>query len=600
MRKCWIFISILAVLLLLLSACENSSTSSPTSTAGSTEQVNTGKPKEAKESIDSFPMSVKNDGTPIEGVLNYGLVSESPFEGTLNTAFYTGAPDAEILQFFDESLFRMNGDYEITNDGAATFELSADKKTMTIKIKDNVKWHDGQPVKAEDLEYAYLIIGHKDYTGVRYGDALMQDIAGMDAYHSGAAPSISGIKVIDAKTLTITWNNANPSVLTGVWSTPFPKHYLKDIPFSQLAQSDKIRKNPIGFGPFKLNKIVPGESVEFVRNDDYWDGKPALKGVIVKVVSPKVVLQSLKKGEIDTASFPTDQYVTAKGTKNVQFIGKIDGAYTYIGFKLGHWDAQKQENVMDNPKFQNKKLRQAMAYAMDNKSVGDKLYHGLRFPATTLIPPSFAGYHDKSIKGYAYDLAKAKALLDEAGYKDKDGDGLREDPDGKKFTINFLMMSGSDIAEPLAKFYMQGWKEVGLDVQLVDGRLAEFNSFYDRVQKDDPKVDIYAAAWSTGSDVDPYGLYGRNVMFNYTHWVNEKNDELLEKGHSEQAFDKAYRKDIYNQWQTLMSEEVPVIPTLYRAEIYAVNNRVKNFSVDPSSKLSWKDVSVTADKPQTE
>jgi peptide/nickel transport system substrate-binding protein len=583
------FFVALIVLLLGLTACSSNSTNNKDS-KNQTAQ---------KEDISKFPMTVKNDGKIVDdGVLKYGLVSDTPFEGTLNYAFGDGEYDAEILQFFDESLFRTNGDYEITNDGAATYELSDDKKTITIKIKDNVKWHDGEPVKAEDLEYAYLVIGHKDYTGVRYGDALIQDIVGMEEYHSGKADKISGIKVIDDKTLTITWKHANPSVLTGIWAYPLPKHYLKDVPIKDLAKSDKIRKNPIGFGPFKVKKIVPGESVEFVRNDDYWAGKPNLKGVILKVVSPQVVLQALKKGEIDIAEFPTDQYVNAKGTKNIQFVGKIDLAYNYIGFKLGHWDAKKQENVMDNPKFQNKKLRQAMAYAINNKEVADRLYHGLRFPATTLIPPSFPGYHDKNAKGYTYDPEKAKKLLDEAGYKDVDGDGFREDPNGKKFTINFLAMSGGDIAEPLAKFYMQCWKDVGLNVQLVDGRLAEFNSFYDMVEKDDPKVDVFAAAWATGTDVDPYGLYGRDVMFNYSRWVNEKNDELLEKGHSEQAFDKEYRKKIYNEWQALMNEEVPVIPTLYRSIIYAVNNRVKNFTVDPSSKLTWKDVGVTSEKPE--
>ncbi len=586
----WKFFVMLVVLLLGLTACSSNSTNNKDNKNQTVQ----------KEDISKFPMTVKNDGKIVEdGVLKYGLVSDTPFEGTLSYAFYEGDPDFKILQFFDESLFHINKDYEITNDGAATYELSDDKKTMTIKIKDNVKWHDGEPVKAEDLEYAYLVIGHKDYTGVRYGDALIQDIVGMEEYHSGKADKISGIKVIDDKTLTITWKHANPSVLTGIWAYPLPKHYLKDVPIKDLAKSDKIRKNPIGFGPFKIKKIVPGESVEFVRNDDYWAGKPKLKGVILKVVSPQVVLQALKKGEIDIAEFPTDQYVNAKGTKNIQFVGKIDLAYNYIGFKLGHWDAKKQENVMDNPKFQNKKLRQAMAYAINNKEVADRLYHGLRFPATTLIPPSFPSYHDKNAKGYTYDPEKAKKLLDEAGYKDVDGDGFREDPNGKKFTINFLSMSGGDIAEPLAKFYMQCWKDVGLNVQLVDGRLAEFNSFYDMVQNDDPKVDVFAAAWATGTDVDPYGLYGRNVMFNFSRWVNEKNDELLEKGHSEQAFDKEYRKKIYNEWQALMNEEVPVIPTLYRSVIYAVNNRVKNYSadIDPFT-WKWKDVGVTSEKPE--
>lgn len=590
MKRYLKFLSLLVGLSLMLSACTSNSTSN-------SNKDDKNKQTAQKESIGNFPMTVKNDGKLVDGVLNYGLVSDTPFEGTLNNAFCTGLPDGQILQFFDETIFRTNGDYEITNEGAATYQLSNDKKEMTIKIKNNVKWHDGEHVKAEDLEYAYLVIGNKEYTGVRYGDALTQNIVGMEEYHSGKAKSISGIKVIDEKTLTITWKHANPSVLTGIWAYPLPKHYLQDVPIKQLAQSDKIRKKPIGFGPFKINKIIPGESVEFVRNEDYWAGKPNLKGVIVKVVSPQVVLQSLQKGDIDLAHFPTDQYVTAKGTKNIQFIGNIDLSYNYIGFKLGHWDAKKQENVMDNPKFQNINLRQAMAYAINNQSVGDKLYHGLRFPATTLIPPSFPGYHDENAKGYPYDPEKAKKLLDEAGYKDKDGNGLREDPNGKKFTINFLSMSGGDIAEPLAKFYMQCWKEVGLDVQLVDGRLAEFNSFYDMVQNDDPRVDVFSGAWGTGTDVNPYGLYGRTVMFNYSHWVNDKNDELLEKGHSEQAFDKEYRKGIYNQWQALMNEELPVIPTLYRSAIYAVNNRVKNLSVDPNSKLSWKDVGVTSDKP---
>lgn len=89
-------------------------------------------------------------------------------------------------------------------------------------------------------------------------------------------------------------------------------------------------------------------------------------------------------------------------------------------------------------------------------------------------------------------------------------------------------------------------------------------------------------------------------MFNYSRWVNEKNDELLEKGHSEQAFDKEYRRKIYSEWQQLMNEEVPVIPTLYRFSILAVNNRVANFTVDPGSKLTWKDVGVTSEQPEVE
>ncbi|MDR7000807.1 oligopeptide ABC transporter substrate-binding protein [Neobacillus niacini] len=587
------FFSLLVVLGLLLSACSNSTGGSKKPTASN---------EKAEENIGQFPNVVKNDKKEIkDGSLTYALVSDTPFEGTLNYAYYSGQPDSEVLQFFDLPLFTTNKDYEFTNDGAATYELSNNNKTITVKIKDNVNWSDGKPVIAQDYEYSFLVIGNKDYTGVRYGDALIQSIVGMKEYHEGKAKNISGIKIIDDKTLSITFKEANPSLLTGLWSYAMPKHYIGDIPIKDLAKSDKIHKTPIGFGPYKIKKIIPGESVEFERNDDYFGGKPKLKTVILKVVNPKVILQSLKKGEVDVAEYPVDQYKAAKGSKNFQFIGQIDLAYNYIGFKLGHWDAKKGVNVMDNPKFKDKRVRQAMAYALDNKAVGDKIYNGLRFPATSLIPPSFPSWYNKDANAIGYDSEKAKKLLDEAGYKDIDKDGLREDPNGKKFQINFLSMSGGDIAEPLAKFYIQSWKNVGLDASLVDGRLAEFNSFYKMVEEDNKKVDVFAAAWGTGTDVDPYGLYGSDVPFNYSRFVSEKNDQLLADGHSPKAFDHDYRKKVYDEWQDYMNDEMPVIPTLFRSTISAVNNRVAslkaNYNSDP---YVWAQVGVTSDTPEAE
>ncbi|MDP4162402.1 MAG: oligopeptide ABC transporter substrate-binding protein [Bacillota bacterium] len=581
----------LVALGLLLSACSSS-------TGGNSSPSNSKK----VEDTSKFAFKVKNTKAAIDtGSLNYALVSDTPFEGTLNYAYYTGEPDAEVLQFFDEPLFSTDGDYRFTNDGAASYEMSNNNKTITVKIKDNVNWTDGQPVKAEDYEYSFLVIGNKDYTGVRYGDAIIQSIVGMKEYHEGKAKNISGIKILNDKTLSITFTQANPSLLTGLWAYAMPKHYLGNIPIKDLAKNDKIHKTPIGFGAFKIKKIVPGESVEFVRNDDYYHGKPKLQSIVLKVVNPKVILQSLKKGDVDIATFPTDQYPSAKNSKNFQFVGKNELAYSYIGFKLGHWDAKKNVNVMDNPKFQDVRLRQAMAYALDEKSVGDKIYNGLRFPATSLIPPAFATYSSKNADSIGFDPKKAKKLLDEAGYKDVDKDGLREDPSGKKFHINYLAMSGGDIAEPLAKFYIQSWRKVGLDVSLVDGRLAEFNSFYKMVEDDDPKVDVYAGAWGTGTDVDPYGLYGRDVPYNYSHFVSDKNDQLLKDGHSEKAFDPAFRKKTYDEWQKYMNDQMPIIPTLFRYEITAVNNRVTNYTVDPKdSSFIWSTVGVSSDTPATE
>lgn len=555
------------------------------------------KDKEKVKADLTFPTAVSSTGEAIGGgSVNFGLISDTPFEGTLNHVFYTGNPDAQVLQFFDESLLYTNSDYEITNEGPATFVISEDKKSITVTIKDHVKWHDGEPVKADDLLYAYELLGHPDYEGSRYS-GLIPMVEGMKEYHAGKAGTISGIKVNDEKTLTVSFTIASPSLKTGFWAYPVPRHYLGDMTIDEIIESDRIRTTPIGFGPFKVNKMVPGESVEFVRNDDYWRGTPALESIVLKVVSPSVAVSALETGDIDIADVPADQYLSAIELKNVELLGQIDLSYTYIGFNLGKWDAIKGENIMGNPKLENRQLRQAMAVALNNEPVGEKVYHGLRFQATTLIPPSFPGYHDFDAKAIEYNPEKAKELLAEAGYKDTNDDGFVEDPDGKDFKLTFANMSGSDIAEPIALHYIQNWADVGIKVELLEGRLHEYNSFYKRIESNDPAIDIYQAAWATGSDIDMKGLYGRKAMFNYTRWTNKKNDDLLAAGVSEQAFDTEYRQKVYKDWQALMNEELPVIPTLFRYSITAVNKRILNFDIAAGSKKGWDTVAVSKDSP---
>lgn len=594
-------LSLLVVLGLLLAAC-----SSGDETGGKKDPGKDDGDKGGEEVVTvdptTFPQTVVNDETEIDGgTLNYALVSSSPFEGTLDWNWYSGAPDAEVLGFFSESIFGYDTSYQITNDeeSAAKYELSEDYKTLTVKIEPGVKWHDGHELTTEDYAFSFEVIGHPDYTGVRYGDALISEIVGMKEYHEGTADTISGINIIDDYNMTITWNEPNASVLSGVWAYATPKHHFEGVSVAEMLESPKTHTDVIGFGPFKVKNIVPGESVEFEAFEDYYGGTPKLDKVVLKVVNPSTVVEEINAGKVDIASFPTDQYQVGmeKELTNYQLLAYEDNAYTYIGFKLGHWDAEKGEAVMDeNMKMADVKLRQAMGYAMNNEAVAQQFYKGLRVPAKSMMIPFFKDYHNPDIEGYSYNPEKAKSLLDEAGYKDTDDDGFRETPDGEQLVINFASMEGGETAEPLARFYIQNWEEVGLKVELVDGRLHEFNSFYDMVELDDPKVDIYQGAWGTGTDPDPYGLYSKYAPYNYPRYVSDKNEELLEKGHSLEALDIEFRKDIYNQWQELMVEDVPVVPTLYRYALTAVNNRVKNYSEDVESDFGREDWALTADK----
>ncbi|WP_010097686.1 oligopeptide ABC transporter substrate-binding protein [Ornithinibacillus scapharcae] len=613
----WLFALMLA-LLLVVAACSDKTSEDSSDEPKKSEEKEDEKDGEDSEeglyTLEDFNMDASNTGEPIGGTLNYGLVSDTVFEGTLNFNFYDGNPDAVVIGWFDEALLGMDENFMYTQDGAATFETEdyvtdeyPDGVTFTFKIRDNVNWHDGNPVTAEDWAFSYEVIGHPEYTGVRYG-VDFAEIVGMDEYHAGEADTISGIEVVDEKTLKITYKRSNPSLLTGgIWPYAMPKHIFEDIPIAEMAESDAVRKNPIGMGPYKVDSIVPGESVVYKKFEDYWRGEPALDEVVLKVVSPQTVVQELETGGVDMVNaFPADQFVDNADMSNVEFLANIDLYYAYVGFKLGNWDAENKKVNMDpNAKMADVNLRKAMAHAVDTDAVGKNFYHGIRWKATTLIPPSHPEYHDAENPGFEYDPELAKQILDDAGYVDVDGDGLRENPEGEELVINYAAMSGSEVAEPMAKFFIQSWQNVGLNVQLLDGRLQEFNTFYDRVGQsgeDDPAVDIYSGAWGVGSDVNPYGLYGPDQMFNFPRYESEKNSELLAEGISAESFDLEHRKQVYKEWQQLMIDEVPVFPTLYALEIVPVNKRVTNFSVDRASDIYYDEnrykIGVTAEEAE--
>lgn len=612
-------IAMLLLLLLVLAACSGGDSddgAADPDTDTDTEEQGTESEEEEEESdsgdkiysIEDFSTTKTDMDEPVDGgSLNFGLVSDTVFEGVLNRLFYESAPDADVMQFFDESLLAIDDNYNYTNDGAAEFDLEYDDDgaVVTIKIRDNVNWHDGEPVKAEDLAFAYEVIGSPEYTGVRY--YYVEDVVGMAEYKAGETDEIEGIEIIDEKTIEISFNEPNPSLLaSGLWTSPLPKHLFEDIPIPDMPEHDLVRVNPIGFGPFKVDTIVPGESVTYVKNEDYWQGEPKLDSITLKVIAPETVANALETGEVDVVnSFPTDQYPDVEQKlNNVEFLGKIDETYTYIGFKLGKWvpddpdnpDGAGQVEMDPDAKMADVNLRRAMWYAVDNDAVGERFYNGLRWAATTLIIPAFPDYHDPTIETPSYDPDMANQILDEAGYEDVDGDGFRETPDGEELVIGFASMSGGEVAEPIANYYIQAWAEVGLNVELVDGRLMEMNQFYDRVKADDPAIDIYQGAWGTGTDVDQRGLYGRNAAYNYPRYASEENDRLLAEGASAKAMDIEYRKEVYKEWQELMVEEIPVFPTLYRSVLVPVNNRVTGYSIDVSWG-EWHEVGVTQEDP---
>ncbi|EPC51596.1 oligopeptide ABC transporter substrate-binding protein [Lacticaseibacillus paracasei] len=591
MKKRSVFgmITLATALSITLVACGSKSSNSSSSTAN----------KAVK-----FPVSYNNSAKAIKGGnVNVAVVNDSPFKGVFNEELYTDNYDNQYMSPAAESLFAYNSKFKFNNTGAATLKQDNSAKTITVTVKPNVKWSDGQPVVARDLVYAYEIMANKATKSQRYTESL-QNIEGLTEYHDGKADSISGLtmpKGDNGDTMVIHFKQMKPSFGTSgngyFLENAAPYHYLHDVAFDKLESSDKVRKQPLFFGPYKMSKIVAGQSIEYTPNQYYWKGKPTLDKITFENVSTASITSALKNHKYDVVyNMPADSYNDWKSIGGYDNLGRQSLAYNYIGFKLGKWDHSKSENIY-NPKAKmaNKSLRQAMGYAMNNDQVAAKFYNGTRSRATTLIPPVFGKDVHADIDGYNLNIKKANSLLDKAGYK-KGKDGYRTDPDGKKLTINFATMAGGSTAQPMAQNYIQQWKKIGLRVKLTTGRPIEFNSFYDKVQKDDKDVDVYAVAWSLSSDPSPMDLYSQKAPFNYSRFVSAKNTELLNDIDGQKALSASYRAKALKDWQKYANDEAFVIPTLYRQEIYPVNKRVKNASVDYAStaNLNWAKMTVTS------
>ncbi|NRO15726.1 Oligopeptide-binding protein AppA [Lactobacillus helveticus] len=505
------------------------------------------------------------------------------------------------MQYGAESLFGTDDHYVFNNKGAATIKVDQRAKTGTVEIKRGVKWSDGKQVTAKDYEYAYEIIANKESKSQRYTSSLA-DLEGLEEYHEGKADTISGFEMPDGENgrkAVLHFKTMRPGMNTSnngyIWEAAAPYHYLKDVKFKYLMSSDKIRKRPMFYGPYKLQKLVRGQLTTWVPNEYYYKGKPKLNKIVASVINPNSVAQSIKSNKFDVIKVINSQWTNIKNTKGVNFIAQVPLSYSYLGFKVGKWENGR--NVMNpHAKMNHKALRQAIGYGMNVNQVAKRYSYGLSFRVPTLIPKQFGDYFDKNVKGYTYNLKKGNEILDKAGFKKKGK--YRVQPNGKPLTIRLAAMTGSSNQEPIIQNYIKQWKKMGLNVKLTGGRLIEFNSFYDKIQNDDPSVDMFIGAWSLSSEPSPNDLYGEKSPMNYSRFVTKKNTQLLDEMDSQKAFNHKYRIDNFHEWQKYMDDEAYVLPVSNNYEITVVNKKLSGYSLKPSASMgngfpNWYNVAYT-------
>ena len=582
--------------LLFLSAAAAAVTLAACGNANNGNSGNTSSEPAKASSKSKFNSEVTHEGTAIKGgTLKYALVAASPFSGIFIDELSTNTTDSSIASQVDQSMFEYDENRKLTNTGLASLELDVEGKTATVKLNaKDYKWSDGQPFTIDDYIFAIEAIGNKDYTGSRYNDRY-QNIVGMKDFHEGKSDKISGVEKVDDYTVKIHFEKMLPSMQLAGGAIPaytMPKHIFKDIPVKDWEQSEYVRGTKVvGLGPFTIESIVPGESVTLKANENFYKGRPKVDKMVMQVVSPDSIVSEMKAGNYDIASMPSAQYEAFKDLTNVTFLSSFAPSYEYISFKLGTFDKSQGKNVT-NPKakMSDPALRQAIGYALDIDLAGENLYHGLNYGTNSIILPFFKDVYNKEQEGFTYNPEKAKQLLDEAGYKDVDGDGIRENKDGSKLTINFAARTRDAANESLIQQYLIWWKEVGLDVQLYTGRTIESNNFYVKIQADDPEIDMFAGGWGTGYDPNPSNLFGETAKFNFSRYVNEKGTEIMKKISSTDAFDDAKNKEFYKEWQAYAKDEAFMIPTLVGDSVTAVNKRVKYYDTSIATSGSKSQV----------
>ena len=582
--------------------------------------INDGGAKDAKkEAVDvstvesQYPSYVENEGTPVEAtVLKVAVVSDSPFRGIFNGFLYSDSLDGSFMASTMNGAFPIDPDLKIILDSDETpikVSVNPEEKTVTYKINPNFKWSNGEPVTTKDIVKTYEIMANQEYItsskSLRY-NKNRKAIVGIEEYNEGKADKISGLEVIDDSTMKIHLKEMTPSVY---WGGNFVPEFVnakqfEGIPMDKITESDALRKNPLSYGPYVIKEIVQGEKVIFEANPYYYKGEPKIKRLEMEILPPSQQVAAIKSGKYDIVlKVSPEIFPELEKLDNINILTKKAGSMNYIAFKLGKWDEEKNEVVTDpNSKMYDLNLRKAIAYAIDMDAVSKQFYHGLSTPAKSQLSPLFPSLHNPEINGFKQDVEKAKQLLDEAGFKDVDGDGIREGKDGKPVKYTLAMMSGGEIAEPLAQYYIQQWKAIGLDVELLDGRLLDSKNFYNRVNGDDPAIDFCIAGIGFGTDPQQLAIFGKNAKFNISRYISDPLEAALDATVSKEAMNEEYRVKAYKDYEKVFMEEIPAVPILNKLDILVVNKRIKKYDWRPNvdgkpNTFKWSMIEVVAPQP---
>ncbi len=446
-------------------------------------------------------------------------------------------------------LITFDKDANMIPDLAASWDLAPDCRELTLKLRKDVRWHDGHPFTADDVVFTYQLMTHPK-TPSPYKDDF-EDVAGVD--------------VLDPLTVRVRYKQAFANALYIWGQSLLPKHLLdKYMREGKLKEAPQNFTNPVGTGPYKFHELRSGEKIVLTANPDYYAGRPYISRVVYRIIpSQATIFLELKAKGIDQADLTALQYqrqtdypAFKKSYNKFRYAANV---YTYLG--LNHQD----------PRFADRRVRQAFAYAINKRDLIEGVRLGMAREATGPYKPGSWVYNPK-VRTYPYDPARAKKLLAEAGWTSKNADGLLV-KGGQPFTFDLLISQGSDEGRKSAEIIQAQLREIGVGVEL---RVLEWATFL----KEHIKKHRFAAAamaWGVGLDPDQYSIWHSSQTgpdeFNFVSYKNAEVDALLEQGR--RTCRQSDRKRIYDRLQEILAEDQPLIFLFFRDTMPAVSSRVR-------------------------
>ncbi|MFA4844273.1 MAG: peptide-binding protein [Candidatus Margulisiibacteriota bacterium] len=467
-----------------------------------------------------------------DGGLKFSLGGEvSLLNPILSTDNVSSAVESAIFS----GLISFNENLEPVPDLAASWQVSRDGRTWTFKLRRDVLWHDGVPFTADDVVFTFNSILNPKVNSVRRSDYIID-----------GRPIV--FRAVNKYTVQAVLPKPFAPFLTHAAMSVIPKHLLQ----GEDINTAKFNRRPVGTGPFIFQEWQTGDHITVRRNPDYYLGKPLLKQIVYKIIpDDNTALVALEAGEIDEAGIPPKDYTRMKSVKGIGVYESDVLLYVYLGLNLA------------NPKFTDRRVGQALAYATDRKQLVGLIFRGLATPAYAPSAPISWAYSGEVAK-YPYNQDKARQLLKEAG------------AENLEFTI--LVNQGNKEREKAAVILQQQYKKVGVKVKV---RVMEWSSILKIVNapKDPKDFEALIMGWSLGLDPDAYSIWHSSQYpkgFNFVKYKNPEVDRLLEEGRT--TIDRGGRKRIYARIWKLIADDQPYIFLWYPKSVSGVNTRVGGLS----------------------